>query len=163
MLAREESLAAILGEVQPLVQEHWEESHGYRKAPLNPNWRGMLFYAERGLFRVVTLRSNQGELVGYLTFSLTVSSQTSEACGNLETFFVKKGWRFGRGAVMLMEAAERLFLSLGLTSVYSSNPLTASPALNKLMTKFGYAPVSTVYHKHLSPERNQGQEEVKDG
>ena len=156
MLAREEKLADILDEVMPLVREHWDESHGYRTAPFNPNWRGMLFFEERGLFKVVVLRTNSGELAGYLSFFLTVSSQTSEACANLDVIFVRRGYRTGRGAVALLTAAHTLFHSLGLTSVYSSNPLTASPALNKLMTKFGYAPVSTVYHKNLCPTEGPG-------
>ncbi len=156
MLAREERLADILDELVPLVREHWDESRGYRTAPLNPNWKGMLFFEEKGLFKVITLRSNSGELIGYLSFFLTVSSQTSEACANLDVFFVRRGWRFGRGAVALLTAAEQLFQSLGLTSIYSSNPLTASPALNKLMTKFGYAPVSTVFHKNLCPAKGPG-------
>lgn len=150
MLAREEKLADILDEVMPLVREHWEESHGHRTAPFNPNWKGMLFFEERGLFKVVALRTDSGVLAGYLSFFLTVSSQTSEACANLDVLFVRRGYRTGRGAVALLAVAEQLFHSLGLTSIYSSNPLTASPALHKLMTKFGYAPVSTVYYKNLS-------------
>lgn len=156
MLAQEEKLADTLEEVMPLVREHWEESHGYRTAPLNPNWRGMLFFEERGLFHLITLRTNAGKLAGYLTFFLTVSSQTSEACANLDVLFVRRGYRTGRGAIALLTAAHTLFRSLGLTSIYSSNPLTASPALNKLMTKFGYAPVSTVYHKNLRPPEGPG-------
>lgn len=149
MQAQEERVTDILNEVEPLLREHWAESHGYRTAPYNPNWKGMLHFNQHNLFKVVTLRSDAGELIGYLTFFLTLSTQTSEACANLDVFFVRKSWRFGRGAVLLLTTAEQLFRSLGLTSIYSSNPLTASPALNKLMTKFGYAPVSTVYHKTL--------------
>ena len=145
----EEPLASLLPEVEDLVRAHWDECRAHRPTGLNPNWRGLLHFSSRGLYRVLTLRTAGGQLVGYLSFFLTISSHTSNACANFDSFFVAPEWRSGRGAVKLLRAAEALATSLGVVEIYSSNPMTASPALNKLMTKFGYAPISVTVYKTL--------------
>jgi len=151
LTARVEPLLGLLqsGALVPLVQAHWRESRAHRPTELNPNWQGLLHFSARNLYHVLTLRCPAGQLVGYLSFFLVLSTHTSNPCANFDSFYIAPAWRQGRGAVRLLTAAEALAKSLGVVEAYSSLPLSASPALHKLMRKFGYAPTSTTVYKTL--------------
>jgi hypothetical protein len=79
------------------------------------------------------------------------SFHTSRIVATHDIFFVRKDWRFGRGALLLLREADRVCEELGAREVYAGH--YGGDSMRKLMTYCGYKVIGAQCYKALgSPE-----------
>ena len=149
--AREEryfSKAEIAVPLEQLVYEQWLETGQYR-APYvkyQPNFQQIFHLNDLGLYRVILLWTG-GELVGYLFFHLAPSLHTSSLVATHDIFFVRKDWRIGRGALLLLREADKVCEELGVREVYAAH--VGGDSMTKLMTHTDYKVIGSQCYKVL--------------
>ena len=141
--------------VAPLVRENYAEQQFFRPCDLEVAWEELCKLNEKGFYHSLFLcTDNQDtiEVVGYHTFYTMPSLQTCRVVATHDLLFVRKGWRFGRGALLLLQAADALQRKLGVTEVFASH--ANERQVCSLMERVGYQVVGLQYYKSLLPAKD---------
>jgi GNAT superfamily N-acetyltransferase len=140
-------------ELERLVKTQWDETATYRHPAVayNPNFHGILDSNNRGDYRVIVLYNDHHEIIGYLFFFVNVSLHTSRIVATHDIFFVRKDYRFGRGALMLLDAVEKSCRAIGVTELYAGH--AGGQPMLRLMEKMGYTTVGHQFYKSLVDAR----------
>ena len=133
--------------LQPLLHLHYSESELDRPVPLRPDWQRIFQLNNQGLYRALFLFTKTDELIGYMAFFILPSIHTCTLVATHDIFFVRKDWRIGRGAYLLLQAADRVFKEAGVREVFAGHQ--GVEQLDKLMKRFGYKHVGAQYYKAL--------------
>lgn len=143
---REQLVVEVADRLLPLLHLHYEESELARPVPLAPDWKHIFDYNSYGAYRALFLY-HEDELIGYFSFFILPSIHTGKLVATHDILFVRKDWRIGRGALLLLRAADSIMQAAGAKEVFASHQGTAQ--LDKLMQHVGYACVGKQYYKQF--------------
>lgn len=151
MYARLEQIEPIALELEALAHELWEEIGCYREkaAPYKPDFARILDLNDQGIYRVICLWTDKDELIGALFFFVAPSIHTSRIVATHDGLFVRKDWRFGRGALLLLREFDRVCHALGVSEVYSGH--FGGNSMLKLLKKAGYSKIGDECYKVIHP------------
>ena len=148
MKYRQEFLAGVRGEIEALVQDHYDEVHPAGKVfDWNMDWDSYEKIEEHGLLRIFTARQDS-ELAGYLCVLITPnlhSKGSAVACD--DGFFVAKSHRGKPIAKNLIRFAETCLKEDGLKVFYIVG--TTEKPIDALMLRMGYTAIETKFQKVL--------------
>lgn len=151
---RPERFAAVVDELHPLHQLHWQETEKHRHGlPMAPNYAAMAASERAGQMLQFTARAPGGELVGHVRMYLGTSRHTQTLFGEEDTLFLHPAHRGGFLVMALMRYAEQALRQLGAREIRADSKL-----LNKadvLMRRLGYSPVALKFHKFLEDNHVQ--------
>ena len=72
---------ALVAEMLPLFQKHWEEIAHYKDIPLEPDFKKYLVLEGLGDLRVYTARDESGRLVGYAIYVIFIDAHYQSLLG----------------------------------------------------------------------------------
>lgn len=142
-----EPFEAVLPELHPLHELHWQETEGHRHGlEMNPDYDGMAFKAAMGELVQFTLRFGpEAVLVGQLRMYLGQSMHTQTLLAREDTLFIHPDHRGGMLGMHLLRYAEAALRQIGVREIHADSKL-----LNKadvLMRRMKYRPVATQFVK----------------
>lgn len=142
-----ERLEAIIDEMRPLHQEHWNETEAaHNGTPFNPDYATFFRYERAGRCVVFTVRKD-GRLMGNFSLYIDRSMHTQTLIASEDTLFLVPDARRGGVAKRFIGYAEKALYQLGVkeinVSVKNSNPA------GRFFQIVGYKPVSTGLSKIL--------------
>ena len=149
---REETLADIWDDMQPLLAQHWREIASYQDIPLSPD-RAFYETAERNQSLLIVTARRERELIGYAVFFVTPNRHYSTSVQAVQDVFYVEST--SRGALIgrrLIRASEQLLRERGCQVVHQHVKL-AHPVLGALLAREGYEPMETIYSKRLDQEK----------
>lgn len=142
---------AIIAEVKPLLQRHYEEiAIDRNEVPLDPDWSRYWGMACAGSLSCVSLRTN-GTLVGYCI--MIVGSELhykSTLAATMDIFWLAPEHRGGSGGLRLFRAVEKELRRRGVRRVYMGSKLHRDSS--RLFTALQYVPVEVWFSKILTTE-----------
>lgn len=145
------STQEVAPQLEALVFEQWKETGQYRSeaghVKYQPDFASIFSHNDRGLYRVICLFHGPYEIVGYLFFFVMPSFHTSRIVATHDIFFVRKDWRFGKGALLLLHEADRVCEGLGVREVYAGH--YGGESMTKLMIHCGYKVIGAQCYKAL--------------
>lgn len=135
----------LAAEITPLGQECWDECseikkdtcafHGQRGLAIDPNNEMYLRLQSLDLLIAMTMRTEDGLLIGYsLLITYYSLHMKEELCGNVDTFYVQPAHR--KYMPRFMSHVEGELLSRGVSIV--GWPVTMSGKLFEILKKRGY-------------------------
>jgi GNAT superfamily N-acetyltransferase len=133
---QEESVVKVLEEVQPLLNEHYEEVSITKNFPLNPDYSAYLNMDAAGFVSCITCR-NDGELIGYIVFFVRphlhyLSCKTAHE----DIYFIKKEYRKGSIGVKLFKKAEEILKEKSVNRILLSCKTNMDHS--KIFERLGY-------------------------
>ena len=143
LTVREERLVDILPDFQALSEQHWREVDFCRPVGYNPNWPELIRQNEIGYSHILVLRAPDGQYAGHLGLIICTSLQTQCLTAYHETFVIHKNWRIGRGAILLLKAADDLCDALGVREIFSIHPSNTT----RLLKSRGFRQVGDALYK----------------
>tara|TARA_R110000822_G_scaffold38746_11_gene107142 strand:+ start:590 stop:1039 length:450 start_codon:yes stop_codon:yes gene_type:complete len=145
----EERLADVLGEITPLLIDHWHHiALDKDRVPLAPAWDLYRDLDEQGSMKIITAREG-GELVGYIVYLLSPSLHyTSQFFAEGDIFWLSPAHRKGSAGLRLFRFAETILKDAGVTKVINKVKLHAD--VGKVFEHMGYSPIERVYAKAIS-------------
>lgn len=100
-----------------------------------------------GLLHTLVAKNDQGTMVGFLSFLVSLLPHYGQVVATTESYFVDPGYRSGGLGIKLLKAAEARAQELGAVGMFVSAP--AGGRLSKIMPRTGYAPSNEVFFKVL--------------
>lgn len=157
-IQKEEFSPELYDEMLPLGQENWDECseikseicafHGKRGFIIEPNKDFYFGLADCESLLAMTARDEEGTLVGFALCVLYMSPHHSPVlCGNVDTFYVKPGYR----------ACMRRFISTIESELYEAGvtvmgwPTSPSGKLYDILKLLGYSPDDVIMEKIICP------------
>jgi hypothetical protein len=105
---------------------------------------------EMGVWRLYTLRSDAGELVGYVQVLAGLSLHSTHMEVNGELYYVSPEYRTkGRTVLRLFQFVERDLSNCGATKLRFSFPLYVQGSYAKWFNLLGFTPLETIVEKDL--------------
>lgn len=148
MRCQQEFLDDVRGEVEVLIQDHYDEVYPVRDVfDWDMDWDSYEKLEDHGLLRIFTARE-YGKLAGYLWVLITPnlhSKGSALACD--DGLFVAKGYRGKSVAKGLIKFAEKCLKEDGL-KVFHIVGTTEKP-IDALMQRMGYTAIETKFQKVL--------------
>ena len=148
MRYRQEFLDDVRGEVEALIQDHYDEVYPVRDVfDWDMDWDSYEKLEEHGLLRIFTARDD-GKLVGYIWILITPNLHSKGsvlACD--DGLFVAKDYRGKSVAKDLIQFAEMCLKEDGL-KVFHIVGTTEKP-IDALMQRMGYTAIETKFQKVL--------------
>jgi len=143
-----ETFDAVITEIQPLLQKHWEDvALNQDKVKLNPNWRAYQFLEREGALHITTAR-NKGRLVGYVIYLLSNwLHYKEEVLADGDIFWLDPDYRKGMTGVRLLKEAEQSLIARGVTAI--SNKVKLHKDVGRVFERLGYTPIERVYMKRV--------------
>jgi GNAT superfamily N-acetyltransferase len=144
-----EPMTAVLPEIQPLLEKHWQEIAHFKDIPLSPNWPLYVGADQRGNLRIFTARID-GELVGYSVHFVGPGVHYSTSLQAQEDLvFVTPEHRKGRVGAGLIQFADSHLAAEGCQTC--SRHVKTAPELDfgPLLERLGYEPVDRIFIKRL--------------
>lgn len=142
-----EALSGLWAEIQPLIEQHYEEIAFYKDMPLAPNRKIYDALETSGCLRCYTARTGGGELVGY--YIAVVSPMLHYDCLQAmeDVVFLRKDCRSqGAGLGLLRFAHAELAREFG-TIMLMHHVKLGHPALGEILKRDGFDAVDTIYCK----------------
>lgn len=148
MKYQQEFLDDVRGEVEALIQDHYDEVYPVRDVfDWDMDWDSYEKLEEHGLLKIFTARDN-GELAGYLWVLITPNLHSKGsvlACD--DGLFVVKGYRGKSVAKDLIQFTETCLKEDGV-KVFHVVGTTEKP-IDVLMQRMGYTAIETKFQKVL--------------
>ena len=143
-----ENLAKVRREIEPLLQEHWEEiSLNKDTIKLNPDWREYARLDELNALRVYTARKDD-KLMGYFVVIVSRSLHYKDHLfANNDIIFLRKSARRGLTGLKLVKFAVESLQAEGVTKLHV-NTKTHQP-FDPIMERLGFTEIETVFSKVL--------------
>lgn len=141
-----ETIDAVLGEIRPLLESHWDEIAHFREFPLDPAWDEYRKAEDRGALRIFTARCGQ-TLVGYLIYVVGPGlhyQSTIQAVQDI--YFVMPSCRGGLGR-RLLRFADASLKEEGVQVTYQH--VKAKHNFGPLLERQGYELIDLIYGKRL--------------
>lgn len=142
-----EAMGDLIGEIQPLLEDHWREVAHYPDIPLDPAWNTYRGFEADGQLHCYSAREND-ELIGYVVFFVRPNHHYQ---GSLQAWqdvlFMDREHRVGMAGVRLIKYAERRLAAEGVQVVYHHAKRTNK--VGGLLVRLGYELVDEIYAKRL--------------
>jgi GNAT superfamily N-acetyltransferase len=150
LIIRGERFSDVVGEVEPLLERHWEEIALNRDfIPLSPDYAKYSQLEADGALLVVTARDPAGGLVGYAAFFAMRSIHYSTVLwATNDVIWMAPEHRTLGGGSALLEHAEHLLRLRGCAMLHINTKIL-HPQLAALCLARGYEAVETVFAKVL--------------
>jgi GNAT superfamily N-acetyltransferase len=101
-----ERVSAVIEDIKPLMELHWEEVAFYRDMPLKPDFGRFYAWEQQGMLRIYTARV-ETMLVGYAIYVLMYPAHYADCLeAHQDTMFLHPDYRRGTTAMRLMSHAE---------------------------------------------------------
>ena len=140
-----EQISDVLGEIKPLLEEHWKEIAHYQDIPLDPHWPGYYAAEDAGKLRIFTVRED-GKLVGYAVFFVGNLHYKSTKIATQDILFVLPEHRGLTGARLIRYCDEYLQAE-GAQAVF--HHVKRAHNFGPLLERMGYEAIDVVYGKRL--------------
>ncbi|QDP54904.1 MAG: hypothetical protein Unbinned3065contig1002_6 [Prokaryotic dsDNA virus sp.] len=143
-----ESLYDVMGEVAPLLCEHWEQiALDKDTVKLSPDWDVYKFMQDHDKLHITTVRQ-EGELVGYVVYLISRSLHyVDEVFAEGDLFWLSPQHRKGSAGLKMFKHAEAALRGKGVTKVINKVKLHFD--VGKIFERMGYQPIERVYAKGL--------------
>lgn len=144
-----EPLALVADEIAPLWERHYEEGAEDREiAPFAPDWRRYFMLEEGGNLLLLTARTDDGTMVGYLMAIIDTHLHFSRTVfAGVDVYWLAPEHRGGRTALRMLKTAEACFKAMGAHVVLQHAWHVRGQ--ERLLARMGYAPMETVMKKVL--------------
>lgn len=140
---------ALIAELQPLLEAHYQEVAHYPDLKLDPAWDLYAKINEAGNLRVYTARID-GALVGYEAFFISRSMHYRSAIYAVEdVLFVEKNARGARIGIGLMQFSHGSLAAAGVTVVMHHCKHKEDLNLGPLYKRVGLEHIDEVWGKRL--------------
>lgn len=140
-----EPLVPAFDEATKLWSAHWAETEvGYRKAPMNPDYRQFARLEELNWSRYFTARSD-GVLVGHLYFIVHTDRHTQTRNAVEDFYYFLPEHRKGTDAIKLLRFAVDTLRSDGCKQIGMSSKLTGGKDIDPILRRVGFRHVANFY------------------
>ena len=113
-----EPIEAIINEIKPLHQAHWNETEAHRHGlPFNPDYPTFVRYERAGRYVLLTLRVD-GKLLGNCAMYLDKSAHTQTLIATEDTLYLLPEARKGRVAHHFVAYVENVMRQLGAREIH---------------------------------------------
>lgn len=136
----------IWDEVQPLLQQHWDEV-GVKDITGPPDANEELYRRmdAEGILHITTAR-HKGRLAGYAAYLVYAAHHyRSRMLADADVFFLAPGFRRGMAGVRLLKAAEAALLERGVTTIVQK--VKVSHDCGALFKRMGYRHTENIWMK----------------
>lgn len=145
-----EVMGDILNEIKPLHRAHWEETEkSFHGQALDPDYGTILRYERAGRYMLFTARK-EGRLVANFSLYVSASLHTQRLTGREDTLYVSPESRKGGLAAKLLDYAERMLASVGVTEIRATVKVD-NPAA-RFFQMVGYKPTDSGLTKNLETQ-----------
>jgi GNAT superfamily N-acetyltransferase len=149
-----ERIADILDEIRPLHAEHWNETEGYRHGiAMKPDYPAFMAHERSGRFKLFTVRTHEGKLVGNCGVYLSRSTHHQQLVATEDTLYLLPEHRRGHLARLFVEFVQTALYGAGVREIRITVKLdrqTAKPmAAERLLSRMGYEHVANELVKVL--------------
>lgn len=143
-----ENLAKVRREIEPLLEEHWQEIALNKDIiKLNPDWRQYAKLDEINALRIYTARKDE-KLMGYFVIVVSKSLHYRDHLfANNDIIFLTKPARKGLTGFKLIKFAMESLQAEGVTKLHV-NTKTHQP-FDPIMERLGFEEIETVFSKVL--------------
>lgn len=142
-----EPMATVVGEIDHLMREHWEEVGFYRDMPIDPDFAKYAGFERNGILRIYTARAAE-RLVGYAIYLLgTALHYQTVLTAQQSTLFVHPRFRAGMAAVRFFAYQEAELEREGVQLIAQHVKVTRD--FRPLLTRRGYELQDWVMTKRL--------------
>lgn len=142
MRFQEESFSEVWPELSEYWEANWRETRD-DDSPLKVDIGRYLKADEAGVLKVLTARTDNGKLVGYYGFFLSVHPKAGELFGKVDSYYLDPDFR-GRDGVRLLKAGEALAKQHGATWM-----LAATKKHGRIFERMGYEVNEILYGRKL--------------
>lgn len=144
----EENFYDVVGEIGPLLCDHWEAiALNKDNVPLDPVWDKYKFLWDSGSLKIITARED-GRLVGYAIYVVSQSLHyATETFADADIFWLSPEYRKGTAGMRLFKYAEDSLKKRGVTQILNKVKLHFD--VGKVFERMGYTPIERVYSKRL--------------
>jgi GNAT superfamily N-acetyltransferase len=143
---QKETVEAIRDEVQPLIEEHYQEISANLDIPLKPNWEKYIGLDHMGVLRIYTARNDAGELIGYGVYFVQKNLHYDDSLQAVQDIlFIRKGFR-GTGGRLIKWCDEQLKAE-GVQVVYHHVKIMHD--FGPLLERMGYKCIEKIYSRRL--------------
>lgn len=142
-----ESSGDVMGEIAPLLEDHWAEIAHYPDIPVAVNYEAYLKIEARGSLRIFTVRAPQ--LVGYAIFTVNHSLHYSSSLqARQDVLYLDPCYRKGRVGLAFIRWCDTQLQAEGVQVVFHHQKLIHA-ALGAVLDHLGYEPVDMIWQKRL--------------
>lgn len=141
---RELPIHEYTASILELLRLHEQET--VLQHPCKPDWPQIFYLNSKQYYRFLGLFAGD-QLVGYFAFFILPSIHTSKLVATHDILFVRKDWRIGRGALLLLKEADRLMQEAKVSEIFAGHQ--GIDKLGELMLHLGYKHVGEQYYKSL--------------
>lgn len=142
-----ELVSDLWGEVEPLLQEHWEEIAADKSIPLDPAKDQFQAMEDAGMLHCYTVRDIY-TLIGYVCFVVTPGLHYKGSLqAHQDVLFLTPEYRRGRVGLKLLQYAEQRLAALGVEVAF--HHVKRTNQVGRLLERLGYHLVDEVYAKRL--------------
>lgn len=149
MIYKEETVTTELWEeVYPILQEHKEEISILKDVKLNPSFRKYMLMAINGQFKFYSVRTNEGELVGYAAYFINPHPHYEDCItAQQDILYVSKEYRKGLVGIRLIKFSEKELKELGVNLILQHSKFHYN--LSKLFERLGYTQCDVIHSKEI--------------
>lgn len=143
-----ESATALIEEIRPLLQAHYEEIARHRdKIALNPDYSRYEEMDRQGLLHAVTVR-DEGRLVGYyISFVVPHLHYMDHLMALNDIVFISKPYRKGFTAIRMFKFAEASLRARGVSKTHINIKLAHD--FGPVLERIGFVEIERIYEKIL--------------
>lgn len=140
----------VIGEILPLLEEHYLAVAHYQDIEFNPDWQRYAQADEVGRLRIYTARCGRGHLIGYAIYLVQTNVHYMQSLqAHQDVLFLLPEWRGGGVGNSLLETSERDLMAMGVQVVYQHIKAKDSRLLGRFLRTRGYEHVDEIYGKRL--------------
>lgn len=145
---QEEKVQDILVEIQPLLEEHWEELAVHKDVrKLDPNFDNYLEFNKSGWLKVFTVRNNT-KLIGYLVFVLSPNPHYKDwIYAVADIYYLDPVYRKTGVAEQMFSEAEKWLKGFDVKAITMHEKISHPHV--RLFDKLGFKPIERIYEKVL--------------
>lgn len=142
-----ESVATVIREIGPLIQQHWQEIAQYPDIALSPDFDQYHFLDSCGQLRIFTARVD-GELIGYAIYLLAPALHYSKSLqAKQDVLFLLPEHRKSFTGMRLIAYADESLRKDGVQVVY--HHVKAAHNFGPLLERMGYELSDLIYSRRL--------------
>ena len=139
---------ALIKELKPLTKLSWDEANCAPGMPYDPDWDKYMQLGDMELLRIFTLRSDSGELMGYITFLVSTTLHSRSTLQALhDSFFILKARRKSHAARDLLQYAEKSLTFDGIEMIIMMVMLHRD--YSSTLTELGYHQSEMAFIKRI--------------
>lgn len=149
VFARELITDAVLEELYPLWEAHWQETEMYRSGrKMSPDLARYKQFSEQGFYQLYTARNDEGKMVGDAGMYRNLSMHEQRWSATEDTWYLLPEYRRGRNAIRFLKYVEDQMRAQGCEDVYMSTKMVNGAG--RILEYAGYVPCATQYWKDFT-------------